>query len=124
MSITQIKSDLLKILQTASEGFTVTYDYSEAEEAVQAIVIDDFFVRYDHDLDMGSHKVLTFTAEVIAKTDADLDRSIDALESVENVSDSSIRDLTIESVSVEDIDDQNNRYARVSMSCFVWDVLE
>ena len=56
----------------------------------------------------------------MTKTAADLDDLIDALEGLDNDTQTSIRNLTLESVSISD-DDLDNKLAKVSMSCFVWD---
>lgn len=119
-TVSEIKQNLIDILSTI-DGVTCAFDYSTAEEAEKAIIIDDFYLKYEHDLDMGYHKELTFTAELVTKTDEDLDELISALENLDNETSGNVRDLMLESVSIEEIDDQNNRYARASMSCYVWD---
>lgn len=118
-SFSSVKTDLLTILNRI-EDVTACFDYSSAEEAENAIVIDDFNLSYVHDLDMGYHKELKFTAFLITKTDDDLDDLIDDLESLDNDTETCIRDLTLESVVISD-DDLDNKLAKVSMSCFVWD---
>ena len=75
---------------------------------------------FRHGLDMGYHKTARFTAFLITKTADDLDDLIDALEALDNDTETSIRNLTLESVSISD-DDLDNKLAKVSMSCFVWD---
>lgn len=119
-TFSSVKTDLLTILESI-EDVTATFDYSASDnEAEKAIVIDDFSLTYEHDLDMGRHKTARFTAFLITKTADDLDDLIDALESLDNDTETSIRNLTLESVSISD-DDLDNKLAKVSMSCFVWD---
>ena len=118
-SFSSVKTDLLTILNRI-EDVTACFDYSSAKEAENAIVIDDFNLSYAHDLDMGYHKELRFTAFLITKTDDDLDDLIDALESLDNETETCIRDITLESVLISD-DDLDNRIAKATLSCFVWD---
>ena len=119
-TFSSVKTDLLTILESIKD-VTATFDYSASDnEAEKAIVIDDFSMTYEHDLDMGYHKTARFTAFLITKTADDLDDLIDALESLDNDTQTSIRNLTLESVSISD-DDLDNKLAKVSMSCFVWD---
>ena len=54
-TVSEIKQNLIDILSTI-EGVTCAFDYSTAEEAEKAIIIDDFYLKYEHDLDMGYHK--------------------------------------------------------------------
>ena len=117
---TSVKTDLLTILNSIKD-VTATFDYTVSDdEAEKGIVIDDFSMTYEHDLDMGFHKTVRFTAFLMTKTADDLDDLIDALEGLDNDTQTSIRNLTLESVSISD-DDLDNKLAKVSMSCFVWD---
>jgi hypothetical protein len=119
-TFTSVKTDLLMILNSIKD-VSATFDYATLdEEAEKGIVIDDFSMTYEHDLDMGYHKTVRFTAFLMTKTSDDLDDLIDALESLDNDTETSIRNLTLESVSISD-DDIDNKFAKASMSCFVWD---
>ena len=119
-TFSSVKTDLLTILNSIPD-VTATFDYSvSANEAEKAIVVDDFSLSYVHDLDMGYHKELRFTAYLITKNDDDLDDLIDDLESLDNDTQTCIRDLTLESITISD-DDIDNKFAKASMSCFVWD---
>ena len=108
-TFSSVKTDLLTILNSIPD-VTATFDYS----------VDDFSLSYVHDLDMGYHKELRFTAYLITKNDDDLDDLIDDLESLDNDTQTCIRDLTLESITISD-DDIDNKFAKASMSCFVWD---
>lgn len=119
MSLSDVKQDLVTIL-TSIDGVSCSFDYSTIEESAKSIVIDSMEFTYQHDLDMGWHKELRATAVLITKTPDDLDALIDAVEALDNATEGSIRDIMIESLTIDN-NDLNMSIATAVMSCMVWE---
>lgn len=119
MSLSNLKKDLVTIL-SGIDGVSVSYDYSTIEESAKSIVIDSLDISYEHDIDMGYHKMLRAVAVLICKTDEDLDALVDALEDLDNETEGNIRDIMMESYTIEN-NDMNLSIATANLSCLVWD---
>lgn len=120
MGISNIKQNLVSILSQIT-GVSVSFDYATAAEAENGIVIDALDLSYNHDLDMGWHKELKANAVLVTKTDDDLDSLVDALENLDNASEGCVRDIMLESVSIDNRD-SDVRVATAVLSCLIWDV--
>lgn len=119
MSLSDVKQDLVSII-TSIEGVACSYDYSTIEESAKSVVIDSLELTYQHDLDMGWHKEFRAVAVLITKTPDDLDALVDAFEALDNTSEGSIRDIMLESMSVEN-NDLNMSIATAVLSGMVWE---
>lgn len=119
MSLSNIKQDLVTILSSI-DGVACSYDYSTIEESAKSVVIDSLELTYQHDLDMGWHKEFRATAVLITKTSDDLDALVDAVEALDDRSEGSIRDIMIESLTIDN-NDLNMSIATAVLSGMVWE---
>lgn len=113
--VTDVRKALKAALQGAGVGVTITYDYMDAADAGNAILIDQLSINYDYDLDMGSYRSLTAGLNLFAKTQEDLDQLVDAIDGLNDTSRDILRDIMIEKVTFNE-DDADLKTAKIDIN--------
>lgn len=113
--IADVRKALKAALQGAGVGVTITYDYMDAADAGNAILIDQLAINYEYDLDMGSYRSLTAGLNLFAKTQEDLDQLVDAIDGLNDTSRDILRGIAIEKV-VYNEDDADLKTAKIDIN--------
>lgn len=120
-TIAEINAELREYLQLAGDDVVITHDYAAWENAANAILITETRLDYerDRDLDMGIHRYLTATAQLIGRDTDTVNDMIDALTEAEYTGD--IVHLPMITSVVYGADGENIHSARVEIQSEIWD---
>ena len=120
--VATIRSDLVKLLHTASASARISFDPMAAEEIEEAYIITRLEIRHrDRQLDMVYYRSAVVNLIAAAKTTADLDALVDALAVADNRNEGTLRGATLSGIIYKTDADPDIKTAEVILEADVAD---